>query len=492
MRPFIFITLSFCQLSCSSVMRAADTVPGPSWIRDFNDGQRKAREEKKDLLVVFTGHGWCYNCELLDREVFQKPIFVQGTGKSFVFVELDFTFGDSGKERQRERVYRDVQKRYLAPAVPTVFLVDQQGAPYAILEGYKSGTGPQRMLVFVEQARAARTERDRNFAAAGKSVGHERAELLHAGLQAVAPLLGSLEDRGDDPVLAFYPTVVAEIRQLDSGDKSPLTALYDARQKKRDEWIAVRDSTLGKLREFDKTKNYKGAIAFIDTALKEFKAPDVRWRLETARQIYFEWDSQYAAGLENARRLLADANRTPEDREWLLGRESYNLWNSGRVDEALAQHDRRIHGAQSSPKKRLQMLGDKAQMLLSHRKQPGVKPAEGIKAWREYREAAKPKTEDWLSATMYLAFLLQQHGDYREALNLQREFIEADPTNLRIRLFAAESHAALGETEAAREMIREVEKALPVNSERQGDKTYEKMIRAHIARIQDRLAKQTK
>ncbi|HUE16393.1 MAG TPA: thioredoxin family protein, partial [Planctomycetaceae bacterium] len=302
MKPLFLMILTL--LLCSSPLPADDAVraSGPPWIPDFNDGQRKARQEKKDLLVVFTGHGWCESCGILDREVFQKPDFVQEAAKSFVFVELDFTFGDADKERQRERVDRELQKRYLAPAVPEIFLVDQQGVPYAILEGYTKGTGPGKTLAFVEQARAARATRDQKFAAAAKSAEHERAELLHAGLQAVAPLLGSLDERGDDPVLTFYPTVVAEIRRLDSGPERRLAALYDARQKKRDEWILVRDSTIGKVREFDQKRDYKGAIAFIDAALKEIKAPDVRWRLEVARQIQLERDGQYAAGLVNARR----------------------------------------------------------------------------------------------------------------------------------------------------------------------------------------------
>lgn len=45
---------------------SAKHTAGPSWIRDFNEGQRKARAESKDLLVVFTGHGWCASCQDLD------------------------------------------------------------------------------------------------------------------------------------------------------------------------------------------------------------------------------------------------------------------------------------------------------------------------------------------------------------------------------------------------------------------------------------------
>jgi thioredoxin-related protein len=298
----VTLTISVASLGTADAVHAA----GVSWTRDFNEGQLKARQAQKDLLVVFTGHGWCESCGILDREVFQNPDFVRQAAKSFVFVELDFTFGESEKERQRQRVDLELQQRFLAPTVPEVFVLDEEGVPYAILEGYTKGTGPAKTLALISQARAARATRDQKFAAAARSAGLERAQLLHAGLQSVAPLLGTLDERGDDPLLKFYPTVVAEIRRLDSGRERALASLYDARQKKRDEWILVRDSTIGKLREFDKKQDDKGAIAFIDDALREIKAPDVRWRLEVSRQSHLEWDDQFAASLANARRLLAE------------------------------------------------------------------------------------------------------------------------------------------------------------------------------------------
>jgi len=492
----------FGQLVCSLALSAddgnrvatkvasVDKGQGPAWVRDFNEGLRRARTNGKDLLVVFTGHGWCANCELLDREVFRTAEFVREIANSFVFVELDFTYGDSAQERQRERVEGELKKRFLAPAVPTVILLDPTGVPYAILEGYKAGTGPQKVLGRLRHAQAARIERDQKFLAAGKAAGGERAALRHAGLQAIAGLFGTLEERGDDPILAFYPDVVSEIRKLDSTAGRSLVALYETRQKKRDEFITTQKATFGELDKLKKAKDYKGAIRFIDAALKDLKSPDLRWRLEYARQVNLEWDSQYAAGLENARRLLAEPDRTPEQREALLGRESYNLWNSGRIADALAQHDRRIREAHH-PEKHLRMLAGKAQMVLSHRNEPEVGPAESIKVWREYREATKPKTEDWRIATRFLAIQLQLQGQYRAALKLHQDFLEAEPTDVRARLYAAECHVALGEYDVARQLIRQVEKTMPAKPERDDEKQLQKWTLTQIAHLQEKLHKQS-
>jgi thioredoxin-related protein len=458
-------------------------VAGPKWIRDYERGLKKARDEKKDLFLVLTGHGWCGNCELLDREVFQQPEFVYKTAKSFVFVELDFNYGDSAAEKKRESVERDLQKRYLAPGVPTVFLLDADGVPYGIVTGYEAGFGVPKYLALIQEARAARTVRDQKFAAARTAAGHERAELLHEGLQAVGGQLGAFEERGDDPILAFYPTVVAEIQKLEPAD-SPVRIVYEARRKERDARLAIDASVFQKLKEFDRKRDYKGAIQFLDARLKEPATPAVRWRLQTARHVYLEWDNQYADALDDARQLMAKGDRSPDEREWLLQRESFNLFNLGRIDEARSQCDRRIHDAKS-PEQKLRLLAWKAQMLTNR---TGVSDNEAVQAWLDCRLAAKPGTERWLIATALSGRLLKREGRHREALPLLEEFLKVQPNETFVLLDAAECNLKLGDIETARRRIREAEATLPTNSPRQADVATVKRDRARIAKLREQLS----
>jgi thioredoxin-related protein len=108
----------------------------PVWLHELEDGKKEARDSAKDLMIVFTGHGWCYHCELLDREVFQQAAFVKAAGKDYVFVEFDFTFGDTKADKDREARYRKLQEKYLVRSFPTVVLADADGSPYAIQSGY--------------------------------------------------------------------------------------------------------------------------------------------------------------------------------------------------------------------------------------------------------------------------------------------------------------------------------------------------------------------
>jgi thioredoxin-related protein len=433
---------------------AGSTLAGdkPRWIRDLDNGKKEARDSAKDLLIVFTGHGWCAHCDLLDREVFQQAAFVKQASQDYVFVELDFTFGDRKEDKIRKARYQKLQEKYLVRSFPTVILADADGVPYGIQSGYAKGTGVTISLAMIRLARAAKAKRDRSFQRAATSVGIKRAEHLHKGIQSVAGLLGSIDARGNDPLLVFYRTQVGDILKGDTTEAGTLRAQYEARRKKRDDWLA-REAVFSKLREFDATKDYRGALKYLAEQLKKTDDRHRLWRLELTRQMYLEWDGQYEAALKNARRLSKRPGLGASDRESLLDREAYNLHNLGRVDELLAHYDRRIAAAKDDLKKRLGLLSSKAEWLGYHNR-----PEQAVAAWRAYREAAKPASEAWLSATAGLAHELRKAGQHRAALKLVSDYLAIDKTPW-LMLDAAESHIALGDKDKARSLIRQAEAA---------------------------------
>ncbi len=401
-----------------------------------------------------------------------------------MFVELDFNFGSSTQEQQRESAYHDLQKRYLAPAVPTIYLLDQAGVPYAVFEGYKTGTGPQKVLEQILQARVQRAVRDLKFAAERKAAGPERAALLHAGLQAVAPLLGTLEERGDDPILTFYPTAVAEIRQLDAGPAAAFRNIYDSRQKKRDEKIALDRSIFDKIKKYQQARDNKGALAFIEKSLKDFKTPDVRGRLEGAREYFFEQDDQYEAGLKNVRRLLNDPNLTPEERERWIGREAFHLSHLGRVQEALAIFDRQIRESQSAPEIHRRWFSRRAQMIYMRKDVTPAAARERVAGVSRRRETGQRRLA---SGDIDARTSVAAGRRSAQALKFKRELLQAEPKNPWFLVDVAESQIALDEMAAARALIDDAEKALPTNVKRESEKEQDHRIRAWIARLRDRI-----
>jgi tetratricopeptide (TPR) repeat protein len=366
-------------------------------------------------------------------------------------VELDFTYGDTKEEEARELRLRNLQERYLVRGFPTVVLADADGMPYAIRTGYARGIGVTPSLVMIKLAQTARALRDRNFRLATATTGRERAEHLHQGITAVAGLLGSLEDRGDDPVLVFYKPQVEEIRKADGTGAGKVWGRYEARRTERDQWVA-REAVFSRLKEFG-AKDHRGAIAYLDEQIKKPGDRDLHWRLERARQVYLEWDHQHEKALANARRLLKSPDLSEKDRESLLDREAYNLHNLGRVDDLLAHYDRRIAATRGETRKTLTLLRDKAQWISYY-----DRPEQAQAAWRGYRAAARPGSEEWLEATQGLAEQLRKAGQHRAALELVDEYLKVNQAE-GVLLDAAESHLALGENEQAQACLNQAEAA---------------------------------
>jgi hypothetical protein len=228
--------------------------------------------------------------------------------------------------------------------------------------------------------------------------GSLRGEVLVAnavgvGNSAVIDLLGSLEDRGDDPVLEFYKPQVEEIRKADGTGSGKVWGRYEARRKERDQWVA-REAVFSRLKEFD-AKHFRDAIAYHDEQIKKPGDRDLLWRLERTRQVYLEWDHQHEKALTNARQLLKSPDLSEKDRESLLDREAYNLHNLGRIDDLLAHYDRRVVAACGDTRKSLALLRDKAQWISYYDRpeqprRPGVptgrRPGRGARSgWRRPR-----------------------------------------------------------------------------------------------------------
>ena len=128
--------------------------PDIRWIPRIDLGQRIAAEEKKDLLIVFTGEGWCHYCTLLKREVFQLPAFASAK-EDFVLVEVSILKADEDplpeEVKQLQDQYAKWKKEYLILGVPVVVLADASGRPFAYA-GYEKGITPESFLAEARKA----------------------------------------------------------------------------------------------------------------------------------------------------------------------------------------------------------------------------------------------------------------------------------------------------------------------------------------------------
>ena len=422
-------------------------LTGADWLSDLDRAKQLAKVEKKDLFILFTGHGWCHACEVLEREVLQQTEFAQATSSNYVLVELDLSFGSSEDEVRRERDFKELRSFYLAPAVPTVVLADATGIPYAFITGYDSNTGVLAFLDIVTKARSAKSKRDVLMAHAAHESGESRAKLLDESLDCIAKLLGDTRERGDDPLLHFYGEVITEILKL-TGRKGPVANKYTALRKYRDDWFS-KELVLKKLEEFSAAKDYAGAINYIDSILKITKNGEMRLQLEWARQLCLESSEKYDEALANVRRLLDLKEIDDAYRGQLLEREACNLFYLGRVDEGLAHFEPLIRAAANEERRHIHILSLRSQLML------GRDPVDqSIKFLTEYRSATKKGTEHWVISSALLARELRRGALHLQAVDVVKEIL-SERREAWYLLEAAESQIELGNDAEAQQLLNE-------------------------------------
>jgi thioredoxin-related protein len=234
-------------LHCSVSAFAA----GEGWTTDYAAAKKDAAENKKDLLIDFTGSDWCGWCIKLNEEVFQHDPFKTGVKDDFVLVELDFPRDKSKQSDEVKAQNEELNKKYAVQGFPTILLADAEGRPYA-KTGYQAG-GPEKYVAHLDELRAKKTARDEAFATAEKSTGVDKAKALVAALKAM--------DLEDAMVSNFYGEVVASIKEADPKDETGFVA--DLAMKEKMEKFQA------ELNSFGQKQDHEGALAVVENALKE-------------------------------------------------------------------------------------------------------------------------------------------------------------------------------------------------------------------------------
>lgn len=224
---------------------------GEGWTSDFEAAKKQAAAEKKDLLVDFTGSDWCGWCIKLNDEVFKKDEFKKGVKDKFVLVEIDFPQDDSKLSEATKKQNAELQEKLGIEGFPTILLCDASGKPFA-KTGYEAG-GPEKYLENLETLLKNKAKRDEAFASAGKAEGVEKAKQLVAALKAM--------DLSDAAVASSYADIVPQIKAADPKDETGFVKQLESKEK-----LAKFEE---KLNGFAQEQDFKGALEYVEKALKE-------------------------------------------------------------------------------------------------------------------------------------------------------------------------------------------------------------------------------
>jgi thioredoxin-related protein len=117
------VELAFCA--------KADTT----WQTDYKKAQEEAKENKKLLLVDFTGSDWCGYCIRLNREVLSKPQFKDYASKNLVLLEVDFPRRKQQSPALQEQNQR-LAEEYQIEGFPTLVVLNSDGHKVWRYDGY--------------------------------------------------------------------------------------------------------------------------------------------------------------------------------------------------------------------------------------------------------------------------------------------------------------------------------------------------------------------
>lgn len=142
LRAAILAMTGAAFLSGAAAVCAAEGTP--DWQTNFSQAKSLAAEQKRHVLLDFTGSDWCPWCVKMDKEVFANREFMQFAAKNLVLVKLDFPRSKPQPAPERAQ-NQDLAKKYQIEGYPTYVLLDPSGNEIRRQVGYLEG-GPGEFI----------------------------------------------------------------------------------------------------------------------------------------------------------------------------------------------------------------------------------------------------------------------------------------------------------------------------------------------------------
>ena len=124
------------------------------WSDDFVAAQRRAKSEKKLILMDFTGSDWCRSCMRLRSQVLDSPAFESYAKDKFVFMEVDCPRTKKLPDKLTKQ-NQELCDRYHISGFPTLLAVTPKGEVVGGVGGFKNREDVQTALDKAIKAAAA-------------------------------------------------------------------------------------------------------------------------------------------------------------------------------------------------------------------------------------------------------------------------------------------------------------------------------------------------
>ena len=113
-----------------------NAAPPAGWMTDIDKAMEKAKKEKKDLFVLFTGSDWCGYCIKLRKDVLDKADFKKFAGDKLILLYCDFPAGEKLPREQLVKQAELAKKLGASDGVPSAVVLAPDGKIKGKIGGY--------------------------------------------------------------------------------------------------------------------------------------------------------------------------------------------------------------------------------------------------------------------------------------------------------------------------------------------------------------------
>lgn len=198
------------------------------WSVKPDEAMQQAQEQKKGVLMEFTGSDWCGACIMQKKQAFSRPDVMKAITKAFIPVELDFPRRKPQDEQTKKR-FEELKIAYDINAYPTLIFTDSQGKPVHIVIGYNN---PEQVMGDAARAeQALKTQQEMLAKLSGQLSNDERKN-------AVIKLLKTVPESS---IRTFYKPFFEELPTLDPSDTCGIRTTLERKdllQRQTNEMVA--------------------------------------------------------------------------------------------------------------------------------------------------------------------------------------------------------------------------------------------------------------
>ncbi|CAM1374356.1 thioredoxin family protein [Tenacibaculum xiamenense] len=120
----LFCLTSIMMFSQKNIVEGTRVVP--KWELSFELAKKRAKQEKKPILIYFSGSDWCGPCIKLDNELFHTEKFVSFYEDKFVLYLADFPRNKDLVSDEARKINKKLSKKY-NNSFPMVLIINRKG-----------------------------------------------------------------------------------------------------------------------------------------------------------------------------------------------------------------------------------------------------------------------------------------------------------------------------------------------------------------------------